>query len=76
MTRSPGHIPFAGWAVLLPLAVFCFVYPFALLLLSFDWMPFGMEWMSSLLLVMLGLAAGGWFRTVRSGRWTNRPREP
>jgi NAD(P)-dependent dehydrogenase (short-subunit alcohol dehydrogenase family) len=22
------------------------------------------------------LAAGGWFRTLRSGRWTNRPRDP
>jgi NAD(P)-dependent dehydrogenase (short-subunit alcohol dehydrogenase family) len=22
------------------------------------------------------VAAGGWFRTVRSGRWTNRPRDP
>jgi 2-hydroxycyclohexanecarboxyl-CoA dehydrogenase len=22
------------------------------------------------------LAAGGWFRTTRSGRWTNRPRDP
>ena len=20
--------------------------------------------------------AGGWFRTVRGGRWTNRPRDP
>jgi putative membrane protein len=29
-------------------------------LLSLDLMPFGMEWMSSLLLAMLGLAAGGW----------------
>jgi uncharacterized membrane protein len=40
--------------------VFCFVYPFAILLLSFDLMPFGMEWMSSLLLAMLGLSAWGW----------------
>ena len=22
------------------------------------------------------LVAGGWFRTVRGGRWTNRPRNP
>ena len=22
------------------------------------------------------LVAGGWFRTVGSGRWTNRPRNP
>ena len=50
------------WAVLAPFGVFCFVYPFALFLLSFDLMPFGMEWMSSLLLVMLGLTAGAWMR--------------
>jgi putative membrane protein len=41
-------------------SVFSFVYPFAILLLSFDWMPFGMEWMSSLLLAMLGITAGAW----------------
>ncbi len=46
--------------MLAPFGVFCFVYPFALLLLSFDLMPFGMEWMSSLLLAMLGLTAAGW----------------
>ncbi len=40
--------------------VFCFVYPFAILLLSLDLMPFGMEWMSSLLLMMLGFSAWGW----------------
>lgn len=40
--------------------VFCFVYPFAMFLLSFDLMPFGMEWMSSLLLAILGVAAGSW----------------
>lgn len=50
----------AEWTVLAPFGVFCFVYPFALLLLSLDLMPFGMEWMSSLLLAMLGLAAAGW----------------
>ena len=63
------RFPIAGWAVIVPLAVFCFVYPFALLLLSFDWMPFGMEWMSSLLLAMLGLTAGGWlgFNYGRAG---------
>ena len=22
------------------------------------------------------MVAGGWFRTVRSGKWTNRPRNP
>ena len=48
------------WATLSPFAVFCFVYPFALFLLSFDLMPFGMEWMSSLLLAMLGLTAASW----------------
>jgi uncharacterized membrane protein len=40
--------------------VFSFVYPFAIFLLSFDLMPFGMEWMSSLLLAMLGVTAGAW----------------
>jgi putative membrane protein len=48
------------WAVLIPFGVYCFVYPFAMLLLSLDLMPFGMEWMSSLLLAMLGLTAGAW----------------
>src|SRR4051794_20122739 len=63
MRYLPGRmarLPAAGWAVLLPFGVFCFVYPFAMLLLSFDWMPFGMEWMSSLLLAMLGLTALSW----------------
>jgi putative membrane protein len=46
--------------VLIPFSVYCFVYPFAILLMSFDWMPFGMEWMSSLLLAMLGLTSLGW----------------
>jgi putative membrane protein len=55
-----ARFPAGEWLVLLPFGVFCFVYPFAMLLLSFDWMPFGMEWMSSLLLAMLGLTAGGW----------------
>lgn len=50
----------AEWAVLVPFGVFCFVYPFAIILLSLDLMPFGMEWMSSLLLAMLGLAAAAW----------------
>lgn len=57
MTRK---IPVKGWAVIAPFGVYCFVYPFAMLLLSFDLMPFGMEWMSSLLLAMLGLTAGAW----------------
>jgi len=53
--RSP-----AEWLMLGSFAVYCFVFPWAMLLLSFDWMPFGMEWMSSLLLAMLGLATAGW----------------
>jgi putative membrane protein len=48
------------WLMLGSFAVYCFVFPWAMLLLVFDWMPFGMEWMSSLLLAMLGLAAAGW----------------
>src|SRR6476469_1116203 len=63
ITRLPermARLLAAEWAVLLPFGVFCFVYPFAMLLLSFDWMPFGMEWMSSLLLAMLGLATWAW----------------
>src|SRR5262245_43777857 len=60
MRAIPLRLQPAEWAVFAPFAVFCFVYPFALLLLSLDLMPFGMEWMSSLLLAMLGLAAGGW----------------
>lgn len=57
--RVPPRSP-AEWAVLVPFGVFCFVYPFAMLLLSLDLMPFGMEWMSSLLLAMLGLSIGAW----------------
>jgi putative membrane protein len=60
MRAIPLRLQPSEWAVLAPFVVFCFVYPFALLLLSLDLMPFGMEWMSSLLLAMLGLAAGGW----------------
>jgi putative membrane protein len=55
LTLSPRE-----WAVLIPFGVYCFVYPFAILLLSLDLMPFGMEWMSNLLLAMLGLTAGAW----------------
>lgn len=47
--------------------VFCFVYPFAILLLSFNLMPFDMEWMSSLLLAMLGIASWAWL-AVNFGR--------
>jgi putative membrane protein len=50
----------AEWLMLLAFGVYCFVFPWAILLLSFDWMPFGMEWMSSLLLAALGLACAGW----------------
>lgn len=54
----------AEWLMLCAFGVYCFVFPWAMLLMSFDWMPFGMEWMSSLLLAMLGLASAGWL-------WTN-----
>lgn len=46
---------------------FCFVFPFATFLMSFDLMPWGMEWMSSLLLGMLGLSCGAWM-VVNFGR--------
>ena len=61
---APGFTRPSAWLTLLPFAVHCFVYPFAILLLSFDWMPFRMEWMSSLLLAMMGLSCLGWL-------WTN-----
>ncbi len=57
-----------AWVALVPFGIFCFVYPFALILLSLDLMPFGMEWMSSLLLAMLGLAIGGWLWLNFGGR--------
>jgi putative membrane protein len=57
--RSPTE-----WLMFGSFGIYCFVFPWAMLLLSFDWMPFGMEWMSSLLLVVLGLACAGWL-------WTN-----
>src|SRR5207237_9149641 len=53
------HRP-SEWLALIAFGIFCFVYPFAILLLSLDLMPFGMEWMSSLLLVALGVSAGAW----------------
>jgi putative membrane protein len=56
--NAQGQAP--AWLTLAPFGVYCFVYPFAILLLSFDWMPFGMEWMSSLLLALLGLTCLGW----------------
>jgi len=59
----PSRIPrltAAEWVMLGAFGVFCFVYPFGTFLLSFDMMPFGMEWMSSLLLAMLGIATGAW----------------
>jgi len=40
--------------------LYSFVFPFGVVLLSFGWMPFGMEWMSSLLLGLLGMACAGW----------------
>ncbi len=46
--------------MLASLGIFLFVYPFAVFLLSFDLMPFGMEWMSSLLLFLLGITSGAW----------------
>src|SRR5690348_15123800 len=58
----------AAWTVLVPLGVFLFVYPWAMLLMSLDLMPFGMEWMSSLLLAMLGVASGGWLWLNFGGR--------
>src|SRR6478609_4711728 len=57
---SAGRLGPREWALLVPFGVFCFVYPWAMLLMSLDLMPFGMEWMSSLLLAMLGLTAGAW----------------
>lgn len=55
-----GGLGAREWAVIVPFGVFCFVFPFAMLLLSLDLMPFGMEWMSSLLLAMLGMSAWAW----------------
>ena len=49
-------------------AIFSFVYPFGILLLSFGWMPFGMEWMSSLLLALMGVTAWAWLG-VNFGTW-------
>jgi putative membrane protein len=48
------------WVMLASFGVYSFVFPFAIVLLSLDLMPFGMEWMSSLLLAMLGVAAWSW----------------
>lgn len=50
----------AEWLMLGAFGIYSFVYPFAILLMSFDWMQFGMEWMSRLLLVLLGLSCLGW----------------
>lgn len=60
MSRAAIHLSPAEWVMFISFGVFCFVFPFATFLLSFDLMPFGMEWMSSLLLAMLGLASGAW----------------
>jgi len=53
-SKLPERIMLAAFSI------YAFVYPFALFLLSFDLMPFGMEWMSSLLLVLLGVTAWAW----------------
>jgi uncharacterized membrane protein len=55
------------WVLLGSFGVFCFVFPFATFLMSFDLMPWSMKWMSSLLLAMLGLSAGAWL-VVNFGR--------
>ncbi|HUP27107.1 MAG TPA: carotenoid biosynthesis protein [Chloroflexia bacterium] len=60
LQQRPGSLRHPEQIMLAAFGVFCFVYPFAILLLSFDWMPFGMEWMSSLLLAMLGVASWAW----------------
>ncbi|HET9493146.1 MAG TPA: carotenoid biosynthesis protein [Chloroflexia bacterium] len=54
----------AEWVMLVAFGLYAFVFPFGVVLLSFGWMPFGMEWMSSLLLGLLGVACAGWM-------WTN-----
>jgi uncharacterized membrane protein len=56
----PKHLHPAEWLMLASFGVYCFVFPWAVLLLSFNWMPLGMEWMSSLLLAALGLASACW----------------
>ncbi|HEX8599085.1 MAG TPA: carotenoid biosynthesis protein [Chloroflexia bacterium] len=70
-TLSMPNLSPAEWVMLGSFGVFCFVFPFATFLMSFGLMPWGMEWMSSLLLAMLGLACGAWmvvnFRHV--GLW-------
>ena len=70
-TLSIPHLAPAEWVMLGSFGVFCFVFPFATFLMSFDLMPWGMEWMSSLLLAMLGLACGAWMATNfgRVGLW-------
>lgn len=59
-TLSIPNLSPAEWVMLVSFGVFCFVFPFATFLMSFDLMPWGMEWMSSLLLAMLGLSSGAW----------------
>ncbi|HKP52988.1 MAG TPA: carotenoid biosynthesis protein [Chloroflexia bacterium] len=58
------HLNISEKVMLSAFGVYTFVYPFAIFLLSFDLMPFGMEWMSSMLLAMLGVTAAAWL-------WTN-----
>src|SRR5688572_25175028 len=56
------------WVMLGAFGLFAFVYPFGIGLLSLDLMPFGMEWMGSVLLALLGVAAGAWL-VVNFGTW-------
>jgi bisanhydrobacterioruberin hydratase len=48
--------------------LFAFVYPFGIIFLVLDSIPFGMDWMGSLLLALLGIAAGAWL-VVNFGTW-------
>lgn len=41
-------------------AVYCYIYPSSLFLLLTDSVPAGMEWMATLMLVLVGLIATGW----------------
>lgn len=54
----------AGWpgrvALLVPLGVYAFVWPFGLGLLSLGWMPSGAGWVGGVLLLAQGLAVTAW----------------
>jgi putative membrane protein len=56
------------WVMLGGFGLFAFVWPFGIVLLSLDLMPFEMEWMGSVLLALLGVAAGAWL-VVNFGVW-------